>query len=103
MSAKRAILSVSTSGLGTVYFNGVQVATASTWAFFLTKLGWPWNLVARGGTVYSSSKCAHNEQPGAFRWAMMVTLFAIDGTTYLPIETDPTRQEKGLIVRGREP
>ena len=96
-------MSARIKGVGAVYFNGVKVASDSLdvgvfsdeirVAVELRGAGWNSLLI----------KSAHNEQPGASRWAIMAALFASDGTTYLPIETDPACQEKGLIVRGRVP
>ena len=35
-------------------------------------------------------KSAHNERPGASRWALLAAVFAADGVTPLPIDVDAT-------------
>ena len=48
--------------------------------------------VALTGGAWSSLliKSAHNERPGASRWALLAAVFAADGVTPLPIEVDAT-------------
>ena len=92
-STSRAILSVSTSGLGAVYFNGKQVASDSLdVGVFPDEI----RIVLELTAVWNSLliKSAHNEQPGSSRWAIVAALFASDGTTHLPIETDPSCGQK---------
>lgn len=95
-SAKHATLSLSTSGLGAVYFNGLQVARDDLDVGVypdeirvVVELGATWNSLL--------IKSGHNEQPGVSRWAIFAAVFTANGTTRLPIEVDATCQDRALL------
>ena len=87
-SAHNATLSLSTSGLGAVFWNGLLVAkdeldlgvSAGEMAVQVALTGGAWSSLL--------IKSAHNERPGASRWALLAAVF--DGVTPLPIEVDAT-------------
>jgi hypothetical protein len=87
--AQKAVLSVSTSGLGAIFWNGHLVArdTLAT-GVFVDEVATTVALRARAGWNSLLIKTSHNEQPGATVWAILAAVYKADGVTALDIEVD---------------
>ena len=87
--AQKAVLSVSTSGLGAIFWNGQWVArdTLAT-GVFVDEVATTVALRSRAGWNSLLIKSSHNEQPGVAVWAILAAVYRADGVTALDIEVD---------------
>eukprot|EP01047_Picozoa_sp_COSAG01_P099811 COSAG01_NODE_29763_length_630_cov_0.954802_1_plen_126_part_00 len=87
--AQDAVLSVSTSGLAAIYWNGRRLArdTLAT-GVYVDEVTTTVVLRANAGWNSILIKSSFNEQPGTAVWAILAAVYRADGVTALDVEVD---------------